>query len=661
MKFAPRPLALTAFVIAVAVILLWMFTDVPAMTALSLTALIAWQAIAGFLIWRTIRPSASPLEQFGMALSIGTALAALAGLATATAGIGPWGALVPSAITLAIAAVRRRHAPTHPRQETITRPALIGFLTAVITGLAVFFYALRSYPNQWLGSWLGYHPDMPFFEALANSLARYGALESPFMAGGVVRYHWLSYAWSGQLTVMTDAEPFLALTRVLPIVTLLGSGAIVVAWTSRLSRIPWTPTLAALLLTLGGFTGAVFGGVLTMDSPSQAMAVLWLLGFSLLVVEIAQRETAPQQRVLGPSLLLAGMAIAMTGGKVSAAAPAVAGSLLMVAVLLAKWRMTAKTGIAILMATLLGTLAAFVLFLAGSVGGGGLTVGALIDRAASQQGLNPLDGPRGVLLGTVILTLAILPRWAGLLWLTVNRRWRWRPETWLAIGMAASSVLALLAFNSFNEIWFSTTVSGPLAAMTAVGAGLAYQTISRSTSSNERNSTRILLGTSITALAIVAIVWLLWATGASGGNLFVATWRWLGPPAAWIITIGAGMLIARWVIGRWSIRASVATIVIILVFTSVPGRLLGLGSGQVGILTNGARGEWFSITEGIQLASVDREVVSDWTSTRMEAAAWIRANTEPDALIATNLTLSPFVAGVTLRPTYASGLLYQIP
>lgn len=649
-------LALTALII-----FFWILTDVPALTAVGLTALIAWQASAGFFIWRAIRPSASSLENLGMALSLGTALATLAGLATSTAGMGPWGALLPSAVTLAVIAIRRQSSPAHPKQEPITKAALIGFLVTMISGVAVFFYALRSYPMQWIGSWVGYHPDIPFFEALANSLARYGAFESPLMDGGVVRYHWLSYAWSGQLSVMTNAEPFLGLTRVLPLITLLGSAAIVVAWTSRLSRVSWAPTLAGLLLTLGGFTGAVYGGVLTMDSPSQAMAVLWLLGFSLLVVQLTRRTPSTQQMKVGSFGLLAVMAIAMTGGKVSAAAPALAGTLLMVAVLIAKRYLRVASGIAIIAATLLGSVATFLMLLVGSVGGGGLTIGSVIDRAASQQGLNPLDGPRGVLLGTLILTLAVLPRWAGLVWLTVNRRWRWRPETWLAIGMAASSVVALLAFNSFNEIWFSSTVSGPLATMTAVGAGLAYRALTKSGEVRSPRGTHVLLITGVTALGIIALVWLLWSTGASGGNLFVGTWRWLGPPAAWAIAISAGILISRWVVGRWSIRASVAGIVLILVFTSVPGRMLGLGSEQVGILTNGARGEWFSSTKGLNFPSVDQEAVSDWTSTRMDAAAWIRANTDSDALIATNLTLSPFVAGVTLRPTYASGLLYQIP
>lgn len=653
--------ALLFIAASIIVTVLWILTDVPALAALGFAALIAWQAIAGYITWRSIRPSASPLEHLGMALALGTAMATLAGLVTSTSGLGPWGSLLPTGIALTVTMFRKRTQRTIDSREAITPTSLIGFLIAVVTGLAVFLYALSSYPLQWVGSWLGYHPDVPFFEALAHSLARFGALESPFMSGGVVRYHWLSYAWSGQLSVMTDAEPFVALTRVLPIVTLVGSAAIVVAWSSRLSRVWWTPILAGLLLTLSGFTGAVYGGVLTMDSPSQAMAVLWLLGFSLLVVEIARRPQSSPRGMFGPILLVAVMAIAMTGGKVSAAAPAVAGTLLMVVVLLAKRLLSVQQATSILAATLLGSVTAFLLFLAGSVGGGGLTIGSLIDRAASLQGVNPLDGPRGVLLGTAILTLAILPRWTGLTWLAVDRRWRWRPETWLSIGMAVSSLLALLAFNSFNEIWFSSTVSGPLAAMTAVGTGLAYRSLTRSAKDRQRIGAPILLTTGIVALSIVAVVWMVWLTGASGGNVFVGTGRWLGPPAAWIMAICGGLFIGRWAAGRWSIRAAAASAVIILVFTSVPGRLLGAGSDQVGVLTNGARAEWFSITRGLPVPTQDREVVSDWTSTRMDAARWVRANTDTAALIATNLTLSPFVAGTTLRPTYASGLLYQIP
>jgi hypothetical protein len=211
-------------------ITLWA-TGVPPITSVLLTLLVAWQTLGGFIVWRSIRPHSSPLEFFGMGIAIGTAMAALAGLLTSTIGWGPWGSLLPTLGALAFAYRTRR---THP---TTTTPAdrweLSAFLATLGIGLAVFFYALRSYPLTWTGTWTGYHPDMAFFEALANSLARFGAFESPFMSGGVVRYHWLSYAWTGQLSVITDAAPFVGITRVLPLVSLLGSAAIVAAWTRR--------------------------------------------------------------------------------------------------------------------------------------------------------------------------------------------------------------------------------------------------------------------------------------------------------------------------------------------------------------------------------------------------------------------------------------------
>ncbi|MCH9817308.1 MAG: hypothetical protein K0U64_12810, partial [Actinomycetia bacterium] len=263
-----------------------------------------------------------------MGIAIGTALAAITGLITSTAGWGPWGSLLPTVAALAFAYLKRRNhsAPTHGDRWQIS-----AFLTTVAIGLLVFLYALRSYPLKWTGSWTGYHPDMAFFEALANSLARFGAFTSPFTPGATVRYHWLSYAWTGQLSVISDAEPFVGITRVLPVVALLASAAIVVSWTQRLSGHRWTPFLAGALLTISGFVGAVFGGVLTLDSPSQAMSVVWLLGFTVTAVHALERAHSS-----GTLALLAIFGIAITLGKVSAAAPGLTAVLLAVAVLAAR-------------------------------------------------------------------------------------------------------------------------------------------------------------------------------------------------------------------------------------------------------------------------------------------------------------------------------------
>jgi hypothetical protein len=633
-----------------------LLTGVPAVTTLLLVACVGWQAIAGAVVWRWLRPVASPLEVAGASLAVGTAFAALAGLLTSTIGLGPWGWLVPSALAVVIRmADRQRSGKARGSASTgVDRPALWGLLAGVVPGLAVLAYALRSYPLTWTGAWTGYHPDMPFFEALATSLARFGAFESPFMTDGVVRYHWLSYAWAGQLTVAADAAPFVTITRVLPVVALLGCAAMVAAWTRTLSSQAWTPALAGLLLSIGGFTGAVFGGVLTMDSPSQSMSVLWLIAFAIAVVHV----TTSQVRLLPAVALVGTLSLALIGGKVSAAAPAVAAAIVMVGVQVIRGDVPRARALWTLAATVLGAAVGFALFLSGSVGGGGLTLGSLIDKASSQQGLNPIDGMRGVVLGTLVLALAVAARWAGLGWLLTRRQWRWRPEVTLAAGLAGSSLLALVAFNSFNEVWFSSTVSGPLAVITALGAGVALDDL-RSRERPTRGP--LLLAASFGALLIVIAVWLLWLTGASGGNLFVPTARWFGPIAAWLLALAIGVGLSWWARGRPSLRTAVAGGVVVLVLASVPGRLLGAGTDQVAQQSNGIRAEWFSFSEVTPTSGLDTAEQFEWTSTRLDAARNLRDAAGSSDIVATNVTLLPFVAGVTGLPTYVSGILYQEP
>lgn len=635
--------------------------EVPARTAILLVLLVGWQSVGGAVLWQRIRPHSRFLEHVGIGLSLGTALAALAGVITASLGLGAWGALLPTAfISLVTLIVRKRGSQSSPQTKASTaklvvdKPVFVALAVTLVAGLAVLMYSLRQYPLVWDGTWSGYHPDMPFFEAMGYSIAQFGPLQSPFVQDGLIRYHWLSYAWTGQLTALSGAEPFVALTRVLPLTALGGGAALVVSWTRRLSDQSWTPTLAGLLLTIGGFTGAVFGGVLTMDSPSQSMSVLWLIGFSMLAIHLMNESRASTAKLS----LLAVFALALVGGKVSAAAPALAAVLVMAVALAAMKKATWQRAFAVGGVTLLGTGAGFMIFVAGASGGGGLTLGSLIDKASSQQGLNPLDGPRGVLIGTLILALAVLPRWAGVAWLFTSRAWRSRAETWFALGLTASSVLALVAFNSFNEIWFSSTVSGPLAVLSAVGAGLAFSTLS----ANSRvKSAQLLVAMAVASAFIYLVTAQLWMTGASGGNLFVPTLRWMSPIAAILLALLAGAFLARWAQSRWNVIGSIAAAIILLVISAVPGRLLGAGTDQVAVLTNGIRSEWFSTNNVNRTPGLDKVVDYAWHRDQLDAAEFLREQAAATDVIATNITLSPLVSALTHRPTFVSGIVYQAP
>ena len=648
-----RQAAAASIVLAVLLFGVLTVSGSPLITSLLLSILVVFQAVSGAALWRVVRPQAPPLEHAGAALAVGTAFAALAGIATATLGWGSWGWAVPSVVALAFIG-RSRFLTAPSSRSSWDKPTVLGLTAALVPGLAIVAYALRLYPLAWTGTWGRYHPDMPFFEAISIHIANFGPFSTPFLTEGAVRYHWLSYAWAGQLTLAADAAPFITITRVLPVVALAGSAAMVASWTRQLSKRSWTPTLAGLLLSLGGFTGAVFGGVLTMDSPSQSMSVLWLIAFSIAVVHLVQNRNS-----LWLSIPFVGlMSFALVGAKVSAAAPAVAGVLLMTAVEALRRRTKSLQAIWLAVATAVGTGLGFAFFLAGSLGGGGLTIGSLVDKASSQQGLNPTDTRYAVVAGTAILVLAVLPRWAGVFWLASQREWRWRPEVTYSLGLAISSIGALIAFNSFNEVWFSSTVSGPLAAISAVGAGDALSRISRH---SDRSPWTLILVTTAIAALIFAGIWQLWSTGASGGNVWVPTLRWLGPILAWIVAILAGLVIAWFCLKHLSFHGTIAAAVAVLVFVSVPGRLLGLGTGLVATQENGLRNEWFSVGQIKYALGRDKQAPEEWSDAQLRAAAWLRANAESSDLLGTNLTLGTLVPAITHLPTYVSGIGYQSP
>ena len=638
-------LAVMGWVVLVAASVHWL-------SSLVIVLAIAWQSLAGLLIWRSLHPESGLLLTAGVGMALGGVLSVLAGLATQVVGLGIWGWAVPSLAGAAISLLRRSAANVHVDTST-PRRAWVGLVVTLGLGLAALAYNLLNYPLAWSGTWSRYHSDMPYFEALSTSLARLGPLDSIFLPGAQVRYHWLVYAWAGQLSAVVDAAPFVVITRVVPLVSLVIAALIVVGWSVRASRTAWVPTVAGALLVLGGFVGAVFGGVLNIDSPSQSLGVCWLLAFSVVLIELA---TARGSRWL--VVLLGVLGFALVGGKVSAAAPALAGALLVAAVAWLRrepWRAHALWGA---LAAVLGGALAFVLLLAGGNEGGGLTLGSWVDRIASLQGLNPVDGTIGVVAGTAIMLIAIAGRWFGLLWLVGDRGSRWDPSTIYGVGLAAFSLAAVTLLNSFNEVWFATAASAPLAVLSAVGAGRAYEFLCANRAEGRRAT---LLGVALSAVLVYAVVWWLWTSGPSGGNVFVGTWRWAGPVLAVLLAVVLGAVVAARSSRRLGFGALAAASIVIMVFASVPGRLLGVGTGQVGQLSNGIRTQWFSVSEGPFLRRLDTSVVPDWTDDQMAAARWLRENADRSDLLATNLTFGPFVAGVTGLQTFVSALQYQGP
>ncbi len=243
---------------------------------------LAAQSIAGGIItvWLT-RRSLTVLEFVGLSIAVGSTLVVISGVVLGWAGVTArlWGWL-GLLIVLVVGWLLFRRRRGRDQEQSVTwdrRGAVVAAGLGAVVGIAAVAVNARRYVLA--GPWDRYHPDMPFFEVLGTSAVTFGPGSDALMVGDQIRYHWFSYVWPGQLTVGLELEPFVALTRVIPVAVAIGLVALVAGLVGRMTRSWWTPTLAVALITTGGFVGAAYGVVLNVDSPSTAVTSLWVLAF----------------------------------------------------------------------------------------------------------------------------------------------------------------------------------------------------------------------------------------------------------------------------------------------------------------------------------------------------------------------------------------------
>ncbi len=610
------------------------------------------QSFAGFVLWRWLRPQSGWVELAGMSVVIGTLLAVFSGIIWQP--LFAWGWALPGFVALIVWALRLRRFKG-VEVEKVDRPLVIALVIGFALAAFSFGLSVRSYPLNWEGSWSGFHGDMAFFEALGRSIPTLGVFDSIFTPGQAIHYHWLTYAWTGQLTTSLDAQPFLVLTRVLPVVTLFAGVTLIAAWARRLSSVSWAPTLAVILLLLGGHLGIVYGSVFNFDSPSQSLSVVWLIGFVVLLVQVwgSRYSRIGFVAVLGlVGLFSAGFMLV----KVSTAAVAAAALVALALWQLIQHRKVSVIQFGIVIAGLVPMAVAYFVFLAGGNGGGGIAVGSLLDRASSEQGMNPTVGVLGVALGTGILALGIGARWVGTLWLATDSAWRARPEFAIGIGLVGSGVGAAVVLNGGqNELWFAAAAAGPLAALSAVGVGNAWEFVNSRVTGKRVLS---VLAVVLSALVVYMVVWVLWATGPSGGNVWNPTLRWVGPIAG-LVVAGALAWLVTVLLGARSLMVGAGIFVVIATLATAPGRLLGVGTGLVGSPPN-VRNEFFSPPTA-KIPYLDQELVYAIPASYLRAGEFLRSNSSRGDRLVTNLTFSSIVPALSGLQTVVSGTWYQTP
>ena len=617
------------------------------MSVLLAIAIVIAQGTAGAIWWWALRSrgSVSWAEVAGMGLALGTVASLITGVVLRPV-MGPWGWSVPVAITAVVVALRVSWLKAQIRRAKLPPSHAVAIVVGSIAGLVII-----------IGNWIRVpldavsdrsYADIYFLEALSRSIARWGPGQSIFMDGGQLPYHWFTYGWVGQLATSAGTDSFFVLTRVLPIVAAIGMVLLAIAWTQLLgTKQPrWVPSLAAVLVVFAGYTGALYGSILNFDSPSQSLTTVWLLAFGFAVIVFLH----------GARWVLVGavglLAVALVGGKVSHAAVAAASVVLLAVVgVLARtpWRL--RAGI-VLLVTGVAMGVTFLLVLRGAALEENITEVVAV-KASTWQGLDPLVGRWGPVLGTIALALAVSARPAGLALLVGHRRWRTDPAVIFALGGFIAGLGALFVLREgVNETWFVLAASAPAGALSAVGVGEGLAWLRR------QGLARPLGVTVGLALPISALVLILtWNWPIDPNSPAPRVLPWLAVVVPWL----AAPLVSWLLFRRRALRASagwkpVAVLSVgVIVLTSIVTRPAAAWTAARPITTEAGV---VQPTAGNAAVPPSPTVVS-LDHDRSAGASWLKDNASDDAIVATTNTGSAFLPAVTGLRTYLSGAPYQ--
>ena len=662
-----RPLVVTGAILALVGVIWLLATGVGLWSSLLVIAALALQTLGGAYLWVLVRvqgQASGPvapgtLEVIGMGLAIGTFMAMASGVLLAGLVPGGLGWMVPSVVVLVVWLVMRGRSPRLMAVGRPGRPVALSVAVGVVLGLGAALINIARYPLQLTGVVSSYHPDMLFFEGLANSAARFGPSESIFMAGAELRYHWFSYAWIGQLTESLALPPFVGLTRVLPLVVVVGSAAIAGSWVARHARSPWAPSLAVVLITAGGFAGAAYGTVLNFDSPSQAMTTVWLLGLSFVILEFVGGELG--RRVLWMVGLLS---VASTGGKASAVIVVIGAlGLTLVAGLAvrASWRDRAFWALVV---CAVPSAITYALVLMGSASSGDLRLLTWEFRASTVQGLNLGTGVLGIAAGTGILMLAVIPRWAGLVGLWLQPSTRWSPMSLFGAGLVVMGLAPLAVLSQgVNELWFALSASAPLAVISAIGLSEAWGLLASRSAGGSRRLALSAGFSVVTGLVLLAVVGLLWSQGGAG----IVSARALGPLLVFgaaavvglVLVLGAGRSGSRWLTGVTAVITVLVSASALArltpVFGEVETRSLETVSASLSVVAD--------LPAGSALPAVGPAPVlgpgEEWSGLEVEAASFLADHTTASDTVVTNRPVSSLVPALTARRMFIAGSAYQ--
>ncbi|GAA1112874.1 hypothetical protein GCM10009630_07490 [Kribbella jejuensis] len=570
--------------------------------------------LPGFALWRLIGGYGRNLvEDLSAGFSIGTAGQVLVYLASASIGLQAW-SWVWAPVVLVIAFVDSdARARVWRRVERPLRP-LQAWLLAASTAV-VLLIVYRRGPGQFLPAYtdpLRAYPDLAFQQALAASAKYDVPIRTLWLGGEPMKYHTFFH----QATAATQWGTRIDLTDLIHSLSwlplfLAGCG-LVFALSTRLtptaeSGATWAGPLAVFVAGLGGavqpFAGAGLGGISTAVaaylSPTQNLGVLIALALCIVAVDLLRSDGRPRSRWV----LLVLLALVASGAK-STILPVVGAGFAFAFLQLGLAKRPTRPAF-------LGGLVTLVVFVAALITiFGGSTWGTEIKPFQTFVQLAPypllVSNPHAQLLSgaTTLLSWALAA--SGLFFL--GRKWRDTGAVFLA-GVAVAGLLGTLltSQSGVSQLYFLRTAF-PVVAVLA-SAGLA-QLVGRL----EDRRAAVLVGSAgVLGLAGFAVA------RSESAEL-------PGIKGAWLWTLAVVVIVAVLVAAGWKVARRPGNFFVAMLGGAVAACMIGAALVPLQALVSDK-------ASNLVFAHPFR---GGATAAEAGAAQWLRRNSKPGELIATN-------------------------
>ncbi len=578
--------------------------------------------LPGTLVYRALRRKPHSLvDDLAMGAALGLILEIIALTAMSLTGLRaflPFWPVLIILLCLGVPAARRRVLATGSGQ----RPSLLwswavaGVYLVVLGYLAVAFMApvdLHPADGQ------AYHIDLVYFLSIVGEAKHHFPLEKPSLAGELLNYHWFAYAHMavGSIVTGVDASTVMFRLSLVPLSALAAVLMSVVGW--RVSGKQWVGVGGAALalvvgeVAIGSQAWGVMGGQIAYQlwcSPSVVYSFISALAILALIVDQLRRDPDTYLKA-GPLVLLAVFVMAAPGGK-STVVPVVlcaVGLVCLVQLVTRRFTVFPWLIAGILLVSQLFAMAVFYRF---------QTFDMKLDPLHTVRDtldLDPAWPNWRVAVAYGIGTVAFVIYWATRLAAAPAALWRRRDVTlieWLLVGGTIAGFAAglLLYHPSMGQLMVMRIGVLFGAILSAMGVARLVERLDLSA----RAVAGLVGGAATTVLLVWTALYLRYGATVKvdGDQLFRVT-RMI----AAIGLVVALILAAGWLVERhrpqWRGRTRLGALLVVLT-----AGLMGLPSDAI----------WYPNMSGGYHITV--------SATQQEAAAWVRANTSDDDVLATN-------------------------